>query len=306
MLVRNKNIILFYLLCLLNIFGLFYFLINKKNLFFTYSLLPAAILIVFLALFKMDTLIKGVVFFTPLSVSLKDLGIIDDSFDLSIPTEPILAGIMLIFLFNEIHNGFTDKKIWRHPVTIIILLQIFWTTITTVTSSMPLVSFKFLVAKIWFITTAYFLMNSLFRERKNLFQFTWLYIIPFAGVIMYTIVNHNQQGFTEDAADWVVKPFYNDHTSYGAMLALFIPFLVGFIFLKGIQSHLRLLIFFVFCLFILGLILSFTRAAWISIFAALAIGLTMFFRIRFGVLLSLFVALLGVFFLFQSEITIAL
>jgi putative inorganic carbon (hco3(-)) transporter len=306
MLVRNKNIILFYLLCLLNLLGLIYFLINKKDLFFVYSLLPAAILILFLAVFKMDTLIKGVVFFTPLSVSLKDIGMIDESLDLSIPTEPVLAGIMLVFLFNEIHSGFIDKKIWRHPITIVFLLQLFWIAITTVTSSMPIVSFKFFVAKLWFITTGYFLLNALFRERKNLFQFAWLYIIPFSFIIMYTIINHSQQGFTEDAADWVVRPFYNDHTSYGAMLALFIPFLVGFIFLKDIASHLRLLIFFTLCLFLFGLIISYTRAAWISIIAAMAIGLTLFFRIRFGILLSIFVVLIGIFFIFQTEITIAL
>ena len=306
MLAKNKNIILFYLLCLLNLFGLVYFLINKKNLFFAYSLLPAAVLILFLAVFRLDTLIKGVIFFTPLSVSLKDLGFLDESLDLSIPTEPVLAGIMIIFIFNEIHNGFVHKKIISHPVTIILLLQLLWATITTVTSSMPLVSLKFLVAKLWFISTAYFLLSHLFRESKNMFQFVWLYVIPFCFVIAYTVINHNQQGLTEDAADWVVRPFYNDHTSYGAILALFIPFLTGFIFLKEIAGHLRLLIFFVLCLFLLALVLSYTRAAWVSIAAAMVIGLTLFFRIRFGVLLSIFAVILGIFFLFQTEITIAL
>ena len=283
-----------------------YFLINKKTMFYVYCVTPAVVLIVFLAIFKLDTLIKGVIFFTPISVSLKEFGLTGESLDLSFPTEPVLAGIMLIFIFNEIHSGVIDSKFWRHPVTIVLLLQIIWTGITSVTSSMPVVSLKFLAVKLWFVSTAYFLFGQLFKDPKNIVQFIWLYVIPFSMVIVYTIIGHYDQGLTEDAADWVVRPFFNDHTSYGAMLAFFIPFLFGFIFLKGIPSHIRLLIFFVFALFIMALVLSYTRAAWISIIAAIGVGITLFFRIRFGVLVSIAVLLAGIFFLFQTEITIAL
>jgi putative inorganic carbon (hco3(-)) transporter len=303
---NKKNIILLYVICLLNILGLVFFLVTKKGYFFAYCLLPVAVLIVFLALFKMDTLVKGVIFFTPLSISLADLGFLDEGLDLSIPTEPILAGIMLIFIFHELHSGMMERKFWKHPITILLLCQLSWTMITTLTSQMPMVSVKFFVAKLWFIVTAYVLCTQMFRQRKNIFLFPWLYIIPFCLVIVYTIIGHNANGLTEDAADWVVRPFYNDHTSYGAMLALFIPFIVGFIFLQGIAAHIRLLIVMVLGLFVLALILSYTRAAWVSIFAAAAIGVTLFLRIRFNILISVFVIFLGIFLLFQNEIMISL
>jgi putative inorganic carbon (HCO3(-)) transporter len=303
---KNKNILLFYLICLLNIAGMIYFLVNKKSMFYVYCVTPAVILILFLAVFKLDTLVKCIIFFTPISVSLKEFGLTGDTLDLSFPTEPILGGIMLIFIFNEIHSGVIESKFWKHPVTIVLLLQILWTVITSVTSTMPLVSFKYLIVKLWFVSTAYFLYGKLFKDPKNIVQFIWLYVIPFSFVIVYTIIGHYEQGLTEDAADWVVRPFFNDHTSYGAMLAFFIPFLFGFIFLEGIASHIRLIIFFVFVLFILALVLSYTRAAWISIVAAIGIGVTLFFRIKFGVLFSIAAVLAGIFFLFQTEITIAL
>ncbi|MFN6039251.1 MAG: O-antigen ligase family protein [Bacteroidota bacterium] len=275
-------------------------------MFYVYCVTPAVILILFLAVFKLDTLVKCIIFFTPISVSLKEFGLTGDTLDLSFPTEPILGGIMLIFIFNEIHSGVIESKFWKHPVTIVLLLQILWTVITSVTSTMPLVSFKYLIVKLWFVSTAYFLYGKLFKDPKNIVQFIWLYVIPFSFVIVYTIIGHYEQGLTEDAADWVVRPFFNDHTSYGAMLAFFIPFLFGFIFLEGIASHIRLIIFFVFVLFILALVLSYTRAAWISIVAAIGIGVTLFFRIKFGVLFSIAAVLAGIFFLFQTEITIAL
>ncbi len=272
-----------------------------------YCLLPAAILVVFLAIFKLDTLVKATIFFTPLSISLKDIGLIGgDKLDLSVPTEPVLAGIMLLFILNEIHSGFIHKKIWRHPVTIVLLLQFLWAIITTITSEMPLVSIKFIVAKLWFVTTAYFLLAHLFRERKTLFQSIWLYIIPFSLVIIYTIINHAANGLTEDAADWVVKPFFNDHTSYGAMLAMYIPFLVGFVFLKNIPGYIRLFTVCILLLFLLAIVLSYTRAAWISIAAAMVVGVTLFLRIRFSVLLSIVAGLVVVVMIFQTDIAIML
>ena len=56
----------------------------------------------------------------------------------------------------------------------------------------------------------------------------------------------------------------------------------------------------------LALILSYTRAAWVSLFAAAAIGVTLLLKIRFGFLLGVFSVMLGVFFMFQTEIMIAL
>ena len=39
----------------------------------------------------------------------------------------------------------------------------------------------------------------------------------------YTLVRHAGFGFEKDAGHWVMKPFYKDHTSYGAVLAMAIP-----------------------------------------------------------------------------------
>ncbi|MBC7861892.1 MAG: O-antigen ligase family protein [Bacteroidia bacterium] len=303
---KNKTTFILYAICLLFIAGGAYMLINKKDFFFLYSLLPFVVLILFLAVFKLDNLVQFVIFCTPVSLSLKELGLLEDTIDLSFPTEPILAGIMIIFIFNEIYSGVIDKKFWRHPVTIILLLQILWTIITSLTSEMPLVSIKFLVAKLWFVTTAYFLCAQMFKKEKNLRTFVWLYVISFSGVIVFSIINHANQGLTEDAADWVVKPFYNDHTSYAAMQAMFIPFLAGMIFLKGVPGHWRIMTFTILGLFVLGIVLSYTRAAWVSLFAAMAVGVSLLLRMRFAVLLGIVVSLLGIFFVFQTDIMISL
>jgi len=59
-----------------------------------------------------------------------------------------------------------------------------------------------------------------------------MYAIPLLGVICYTTYNHYLHGFEEQAGHWVMEPFFNDHTAYGAILSLFIPIFMGFSFTK--------------------------------------------------------------------------
>ena len=60
------------------------------NEWYYLSLLPFVLLVIYLAIFSLDKLILLVVFFVPISIPL-DLFAPDLSFDLQLPTEPILA-----------------------------------------------------------------------------------------------------------------------------------------------------------------------------------------------------------------------
>ena len=92
---------------------------------------------------------------------------------------------------------------------------------------MYVVSFKFLIERMWSVVTFYFLGILLFKKIKNIYYFNWLYIIAFTGVIVYTFIRHYPSHFSEKGAHTAVNPFYNDHTAYGALLAMFVPVLAG-------------------------------------------------------------------------------
>ena len=110
--------------------------------FYYFNLLPAALLIILLALFALDKLILFTVFLTPLAVNLQDL---NGGFGLSLPTEPIIFGIMVVFILKQLHKNSIDKNVLKHPITIAIVINLVWLFITTLTSDLPFVSFKFLL-----------------------------------------------------------------------------------------------------------------------------------------------------------------
>jgi len=288
-------------------------IILLANEFYWIGLLPFLLGIILLAMYAMDVLLMIIVFCTPLAINLegKDFGVA-----LSVPTEPLMAGVTLLFLIKITFEGGFDKKILRHPVTIAIIWYLVWMFFTSLTSTMPVVSIKHFIAKLWFICPFYFLATQMFKGKdsntglntgiRNMRVFIWLYIIPLLIVIGYTVINHQMHGFTQKSANIVMFPFYNDHTAYAAAIAMFLPVTIAFIQDKNYSMAIRTISFFIFIVMITAIVLSYTRAAWISIGVAFVVFLIFYFKIRFPVVMAGIIGLLILYFSFATQITIKL
>ena len=252
------------------------------------GLLPLAMIFVLMALFRLDTLLLTTVFFVPLSLPLSEY-IEGLSFNLWLPTELLLIGILFIVMLKRIKGETLNKKLLSHPVTIAIYFNIAWILITSVTSTMTVVSLKFFLSRLWFLIAFYFLATEIFRKSQNMTRFMWTYILSLVIVIGYTVYRHINIGlFNQEAAHYVMNPFYNDHTSYGAILAMMIPVAVGFVFDLKRSIWYRLVSFLVLCILATAIILSFSRAAWVSLIIAAGVFIVVMLRIRFHVLVIAF------------------
>lgn len=254
------------------------------NEFYYLALLPLVLAIVFLAFFDVEKLMWFIVFATPLSLNLEELEL--GGIGMYLPTEPLMFGVMILFFLKVIYDKGFDQRILKHPVSIAILIHLAWLLITTFTSEMPIISLKFLVSRLWFIVCFYFIGTQLFLKVNNYRKFYWAYLIPFVGVIIYASIRLASLNFDEKAAHWVMEPFYKDHTSYGAVLAMFLP--IVFIFIdKSEKFYFRLISFSVMGIVILGTILSYTRAAWVSLLAALVLYFIYRYKVKFKYLLNI-------------------
>lgn len=266
------------------------------------SLMPLALILVLLAIFSVDRILKLVVFLTPLSLPLSEL-VYGLSFDMFLPTEPLLFGILLLFVIRVVSDRGFDREILLHPVSLVIWFYLFWTFVTSLTSTMPLVSIKFLLVRIWFIVGFYLLAIRLFETKRNTSVFIWLYVISLLLVIGYTIGRHSGYGLlNKQAAHWVMTPFFNDHTSYGAVMAMFIPFLVFFSFRGESGSTMRWVSRGVLLILLVAFVLSYTRAAWLSLILAAGVWVLIRLRIRFRTMMYSLVSVLSIVFLFQKQI----
>jgi putative inorganic carbon (HCO3(-)) transporter len=289
------------------LFSALFILVNTvlilKEYFYISIFIPIAIIIVILYLYYLDKLILLIVFLTPFAINIKNLEL---GIGISLPTEPLLFGVLILFLLRSLYKNNFDGRVLKHPVSILIIINLVWLFLTSLTSSISLVSFKFFVARLWFVIPIYFIGTQLFKKFRNIKIFSWFYVIPLLGVIAYTIRNHAMHGFDEEAAHWVMTPFYNDHTAYGAVLALFIPVFIGFSLNRHYSRNIRTIALVITVVLLVALFLSFSRAAWISLAFATLFYLLIRLHIKFRWILLTLLVLTGIFFSFKWQILDAL
>ncbi|MEO8590737.1 MAG: O-antigen ligase family protein, partial [Flavobacteriales bacterium] len=273
--------------------------------FYWLNALPAVLLVVWAMLTAADRLLIFIAFATPLSINLEEMDL--GGLGVALPTEPLMVGLMVLFLLKvALERGVLDEHVWRHPITWVVVAQLVWMAVCIVPSTMPLVSLKYLTARLWFVCTMYFLATRLFEEPRNMHRFIWAYIAGLVIVIGYTLVQHAQFGFAQEPAHWVMSPFFKDHTSYGAIIAFFIPFSVAALRMPGYTRTRKGIALAVFTVLLAGLIFSYTRAAWLSLVGAFGLFLVMRLKVPVWAFLLLLITGGGIYYANEEQITIYL
>jgi putative inorganic carbon (hco3(-)) transporter len=262
-------------------------------------LIPIAFIMLIMYVFSLEKILLLAVFVTPLAI---DIGDYDMGVSISVPSEPLLIGILFFFILKILLEGGIERRIIRHPVTIAILFNLGWMLITAITSDIPVVSFKYLLSRLWFIIPVYFGGLMLFQTKTNIRRFIWAYVSALIIVIFYTTWVHAGYGFSEKAGHWVMTPFYNDHTAYGVILALFIPVMAGLSLDKAVSRNQRFFAAVAMVILLIALYLSYSRAAWVSVGFAVGVLILIKLKIKFKWIALSISALLLIFFTFKFEI----
>jgi len=275
------------------------------NTYFVYKevyigiLIPLACALMLMYIFSLENILLLAVFATPLAI---DLGDYDLGVSISVPSEPLLIGILFFILLKILLEGGIERRIVRHPVTIAILFNLSWMLITAITSDLPLVSFKYLISRLWFIIPMYFGGLMFFRTKTNIRKFIWAYVSALILVVFYTTWVHMGYDFSEKAGHWVMSPFYNDHTAYGVILALFIPVLLGMVIDKDVSGRQRVFAAIAELILLVAFFLSYSRAAWVSVGFAIGVLVLVKLKISFKWIAISTIGLLLIFFTFKFEI----
>jgi O-antigen ligase len=241
-------------------------------------LIPAGLAVIMLAVLSLEHLLLLTLFLTPLSIQISYLTG-GSGFDLSIPTEPVLALLLFITLFKLIVTREFSVKLLRHPVTVLIGLYLIWTLVTSLTSTMPGVSFKTLAYRMWFIAGFYLIAAQLFSIERITRKYIIAYSTGLAVVVIYFLFRAGGAGLlNQQFAHSACYPFFNDHTSFGASMAFLLVPLTVILIRKNSGVTSRVFVSALIILFIAGFIFSYSRAAWVSLIAAMALSLILWLR----------------------------
>ena len=257
--------------------------------FYYLLLLPVVVGLLLLAFLYTE---KSLLFFgalAPLSINFDNVG---GGLGLALPTEPLFILMFLFITFRWLIKPVIRLEMLSHPISIAILAYLLWMWIATIFSTMPIVSVKFVMARTWYIVLFYFTCLAIFSNYKNIHWFFKAFTITTLGLVIFTLTKHAADGFIRSSSYGISWPFFPDHGMYAAAIAfaVFILFIYAFAGRHfGIALPFAPFLVFLLAILLFGIVVSYTRATWLSLVAAIGVYALLKMRIKFSwVLLVLF------------------
>jgi len=237
------------------------------------SLLIPSFLAIIYGLRRIESLYWLSVFLAPISFSVEALG----GVALKFPIEIMIIIIPFIVIIKWIFGDSSQNAIdFRHPINILLVLQLTWLLVVSLSSEMPEVSLKrWLMSLVFVIGYCGLFQKLIKRNPQRLFQlYGWGLLVP----MMLIFIKHSEYDFNQATSFIMARPFYDEHTVYGACLAFIIPYFAIFSIDKQKINFANLLMLVV---LLFALITSYSRASWLSLLMAFAIMVMLKIGLKF-------------------------
>ncbi len=290
-------------------FGAFAILVGLVGIildFYYVALLPFALGLLFLCYYKPGFYVLLICFIVPLSIFINDVG---GGLGLSLPTEPMIWVIFIFVMYSALVSGKLDAKFLKMPLVLFICINLAWMLLSSCASSMHQVSFKYFLARLWFVSVFFFFMVRLFENRNFIRRFLSYMLYGTFIVVSITLYKHAGEGFSRGWGYAIMQPFFEDHTIYSAYISFFVPVAVMFA-MRGNWLKFTVLqrIFFavIACVLFVGIIFSYTRASWISLIAALIFYVIIKMKVKFSSMMIVLGLVAVVAFIKQDQILYSL
>lgn len=185
-----------------------------------------------------------------------------------LPDEPLmllaaLSAVSLIIYRQKLSKPF------GHPLVLILVLQVIWMAFTVTTSAYTLISFKFLLAKSWYLL-AFVAFPLLVLITKNAWRnIAWVLSISMMVVTTIALVRHAQFGLTFADVNRSLYPFFRNHVNYSALLVCVLP-LMAALYFHSQNKMVKSVLLVALGIGLVALYFSYARGAWLALFVGMA------------------------------------
>ena len=186
---------------------------------------------------------------------------------ISFPTELGTLLLTMLLAFKFVMDEKFDRRILAHPLTIILLADLAWTLMSGATSTIPDVSLKRGLLKTGFIAMYFLAMAHWHKRSERPGMLYALYAIGLLYPIAHTLIVHADNDFSQMTSFAMPQPFFSDHTIYGACIAFVMPFMLIMWWSKKTEK--RWIYGVGTIILLVALVLSYSRASWISLMACI-------------------------------------
>ncbi|MBL7825225.1 MAG: O-antigen ligase family protein [Saprospiraceae bacterium] len=232
------------------------------------ALTPAAVLVLWLTLVDIRKVFFLMMGALPLSVEQNLPG----GFATDLPSEQFMWLLMLVGIGWLLMNWRkVDFAFLKNPITLVLLAHLFWIIVTAITSQIFFISFKYLLAKGWYVIVFYFLASRFLKEEKDFKEFLWWFFVPLVYAVTTVVVRHAAKGFSFEEVGYVMWPHFRNHVMYACLLAVFLPYVwYGTYWYRRFSWQWLFLVLGI-LYFLFAINVAYTRAAYVALLAAVGI-----------------------------------
>ncbi len=190
---------------------------------------------------------------------------------MDLPAEPLMiisSGLLILMAIS--HGLKWDSRYFVNSLTLTILGVLVWTVITTLFSTEPVISVKYLLAKLWYIIPFFLGTIVIFHQDQDRIRALIKVIVGSTIIALcYVVARHSLSGFDFTTINRAGRPFFRNHVNYGALLVLILPYL-GYLYKTSRNSIKGLFYAIALCLILFAIYTTYTRAAYVCVFGIIA------------------------------------
>lgn len=222
---------------------------------------------------------------------------------ISLPAEPLALLLAVATIFTGYQNHGFLKKLRSEPIIWMVLMLVLSWFVSTATSTMPLVSAKYVFINLVYIVIGLVLFPIILNiNQLSIQQFMrWLFL-PLAFFSVFAVYNLLPYRFNPGAAPLIGYPFFKDHTVFSATLSLFVPVLLAWRTFFDYPKKTDWLPPAIGLMVLFALFISSSRAAWLALLVAGAFYVFIRLRGNLAGLVALLLAFTTVVWMFRTDI----
>jgi O-antigen ligase len=179
-----------------------------------------------------------------------------------LPDEPLMwfMTVLMALHFLLYRDRFQGRRM-DAAILLSLLFHLVWIAFSSLLSKHVLLSFKFLAAKLWYVTA--FVLGTWYclRDRRDVLRALKVLGISMFCSLCFVLMKHAWLGFAFDSANRSVEPLYRNHVNYGALVVTTLVIPVGAWFLHPSQ---RRWLRWVIAIWLMALFFTYSRGAWVA------------------------------------------
>lgn len=180
----------------------------------------------------------------------------------------LLTGITIVKLTHQ--PKWFPEILLKHPLFLVLIISLFWISVTCIYAAEPVLSLKYLLAKAWYIIPFVLLPQVILQSRSSIGKIAFCLLVPMLLVVIQSLIRHSFYGFSFKNVQQVLAPFFRNHVNYSSMLVCLLPVAWCAWKLTPSDDPKRKWIFYGMLIGLTGLIFAYSRGAWMALLAGIA------------------------------------